>query len=168
MGGKPRGAFCFTLHLVTFSDGMQQSRNAKNLTCAKNHSNTKIANSCSFTMVAASKLPAYRPAGARSGQRRPNESFSEQIERITKARMASRDAPIATSAKAVPKTPPKSAANVARWVLSCCRLRLWNRLHGMHPQRRRQKSSSVLRYLGHRRLKKTASPYPPPVAPKDA
>ena len=106
---------CRCLHTIrnTFSDGRQQSCNAKNLTCTKNHSNTKTANSFSFTMVAASKLPAYRPAGTRSGQRRPNESFSEQIERITKAKMASRDAPIATSAKAVPKTPPKSAGNVA-------------------------------------------------------
>ena len=81
--------------------------------------NTKIEHpaktiyNSSFTMVAASKLPAYRPAGTQSGQRRPNESFEQQIQRITKAKMATRMADHGQDAgRAAPKTPPKSAGTI--------------------------------------------------------
>ena len=68
----------------------------------------------SFTMVAASKLPAYRPAGQQSGQRRPNESFEQQIQRITKAKMASRMTDRGQEVEtSIPKTPPKSGGSVA-------------------------------------------------------
>ena len=39
-------------------------------------------------MVAASRLPAYRPAGTPSGQRRPGENFHDQVQRVAKARLA--------------------------------------------------------------------------------
>ena len=167
---------CPCLHTIrnTCSDGRQQSCNAKNLTCTKNHSNTKTANSFSFTMVAASKLPAYRPAGARSGQRRPNESFSEQIERITKARMASRDAPVATSAKAVPKTPPKSAGNVAPTTPPKAVGAKLMPTPPMEPPPwyapAAPKAKVFIRPAVPRPppAKKAAAPYPPPAAPKDA
>ena len=158
----------------TFSDGKKQGHNTKNLTCAKNHSKTKIANSCSFTMVAASKLPAYRPAGTRSGQRRPNESFSEQIERITKAKMASRDVPIATSAKAVPKTPPKSTGNVAPTTPPKAVGAKLLPTPPMEPPPwfapAAPKAQVFIRPAVPRPppAKKAASPYPPPAAPKDA
>ena len=53
----------------------------ENLQYTKIQHPAKIICDSSFTMVAASKLPAYRPAGTQSGQRRPNESFEQQIQR---------------------------------------------------------------------------------------
>ena len=58
----------------------------KNCNAQKFSTQQKLYVNNSFTMVAASKLPAYRPAGQQSGQRRPNESFEQQIQRITKAK----------------------------------------------------------------------------------
>ena len=52
------------------------------------HQQAKTLHQQVAKMVAASKLPAYRPAGTPSGQRRPGEHFSEQIQRVAKARIA--------------------------------------------------------------------------------
>ena len=158
----------------TFNDDRQQSYNAKNLTCTKIHSNTKTTNYFSFTMVAASKLPAYRPAGTRSGQRRPNESFSEQIARITKAKMAARDNQGDTSAKAALKTPPKIAGNVAPTTPPKA---VGAKLLPTPPVEpppwympAAPKAKVFIRPAVPRPppMKKAASPYPPPAAPKDA
>ena len=165
---------CLDAIRKTFSGGRQSNHNTPNLTCAKIHSVTKITDSCSFTMVAASKLPAYRPAGARSGQRRPNESFSEQIQRITKAKMASRDNPIDVSAKAVPKTPPKSAGNVAPTTPPKAVGAKLLPTPPMEPPPwfapAAPKAKVFIRPAVPRPppAKKAATPYPPPVAPKDA
>ena len=168
--------YCPYLHTVrnTFSHDRQQSYNAKNLTCTKIHHSTKTANYFSFTMVAASKLPAYRPAGTRSGQRRPNESFSEQIARITKAKMASRDIQGDASAKAAPKTPPKTAGNVAPTTPPKA---VGAKLLPTPPVEpppwytpAAPKAKVFIRPAVPRPppMKKAASPYPPQAAPKDA
>ena len=62
------------------------------------------------SMVASSKLPAYRPAGTPSGRRRPCETFSEQIHRISKARTAGASFDVAQGGQSMaPKTPPKAS-----------------------------------------------------------
>ena len=102
-------------------DTAHELKNCSNETsqCAKTYNTRKVPNPRSLTMVAASKLPEYRPAGTRSGQRRPNESFEEQTRRVTKAKatasssgggLHNRDATTSTMA---PKTPPKHLAKNA-------------------------------------------------------
>ena len=62
------------------------------------------------SMVASSKLPAYRPAGTPSGRRRPCETFSEQINRISKARTTGTSFDVAQGGHSMaPKTPPKAS-----------------------------------------------------------
>ena len=146
----------------------------ENLQYTKIQHPAKIFCNSSFTMVAASKLPAYRPAGQQSGQRRPNESFEQQIQRITKAKMASRMTDRGQDVeRAAPKTPPKSAGSIAPTTPpKAAGAKLIptpppGPPSGYVPA---PKAKVLLRPAVPRPppAKRIAAPYPPPVAPKDA
>ena len=67
----------------------QKNGSIKNYRCTKiQHSQAKTLYKQLAGMVAASKLPAYKPAGTPSGQRRPGEDFQSQVQRVAKARLA--------------------------------------------------------------------------------
>ena len=86
----------------------QKNSSQKNYKYTKSEPNTaKILQKQLAEMVAASKLPAYRPAGQQSGRRRPNEDFEAQIQRIVKAKMAAKGGYVGAAAgSAAPVTPP--------------------------------------------------------------
>ena len=87
----------------------QKNSSQKNYRYTKSEPSTaKILQKQLAGMVAASKLPAYRPAGQQSGRRRPNEDFEAQIQRIVKAKMAAKGGYVGSAGGgAAPVTPPK-------------------------------------------------------------
>ena len=88
----------------------QKNSSQKNYKYTKSEPSTaKILQKQLAEMVAASKLPAHRPAGQQSGRRRPNEDFEAQIQRIVKAKMAAKGGYVgAAVGSAAPVTPPKT------------------------------------------------------------
>ena len=148
--------------------------NVENLQYTKIQHTAKTVYNNSFTMVAASKLPAYRPAGQQSGQRRPNESFEQQIQRITKAKMASRMTDRGRDVEVpAPKTPPKSGGSVAPTTppKAAGAKMIPTPPPGPPPGYvPAPKAKVFLRPAVPRPppAKRIAAPCPPPVAPKDA
>ena len=67
----------------------QKNGSSKNYMCTKiPHIPAKTLYKQLASMVAASKLPAYKPAGTPSGRRRLGEDFQSQVHRVAKARLA--------------------------------------------------------------------------------
>ena len=161
------------MHNTCLHGNMCPSCNVEKLQYTKIQHPAKIVCSNSFTMVAASKLPAYRPAGQQSGQRRPNESFEQQIQRITKAKMASRMMDRGQEMEtSVPKTPPKSRGSVAPTTPpKAAGAKMPVPPPGPPPGNvPAPKAKVFLRPAVPRPppAKRIAAPCPPPVAPKDA
>ena len=115
LNSHPEGRSCVSgfwgTHCIKHQQVYAQKNGSKNnYKYAKiEHSKATILHQQLAEMVAASKLPAYRPAGTPSGLRRPGEHFHEQIQQIAKARLAVPGGQINTAkGSTVPKAPAKA------------------------------------------------------------